>query len=220
MCLLLCGDVGFVSIDCGSSQTKIYTDALGITWTPDSIRWPEINGFSNTSQAIPSTTSLSKGQMPYESMRYFQPGKAMNANKFCYSLEATGGSYYLVRAAFWSGGTQLPYNTRKRNAVSFQMIVDTYEGQEIDISLPQSDVWIEEMYVRAQGSSVMVCLSAASDTSDAPFINSLELRPLGNDALGVVTMVKSTNTALRLVDRQDFGAPTTSPAVLRSGTRQ
>ena len=204
-----------MSIDCGSSQTKSYNDALEITWTPDAVRWPEIDGFSKTSQDIPLTTSLSKGQTPYTSMRYFQPGKTMNASKFCYSLGATGGSYYLIRAAFWSGGTQLPYNTQSRNAVSFQMIVDTYEAQEIDISLPQSDVWIEEMYIRAQGSSVMVCLSAASDTSDAPFINSLELRPLGNNALGVVSMVKSTNTALRLVDQQKFGASSTSPAVLR-----
>ena len=206
-----------MSIDCGSSQTQSYPDALGITWTPDAIRWPEIDGFSKTSQDIPSTTSLSRGQTQYRSMRYFQPEKAMNASKFCYSLQATGGSYYLVRAAFWSGGsTRLPYNTRTNDAVAFQLIVDTYEGQKIVISLPQSDVWIEEMYVRAQSSSVMVCLSAASDTSDAPFINSLELRPLGNETLGVVSMVKSTNTALRLVDRQDFGAPDTSPAVLRS----
>ena len=203
-----------MSIDCGSSNTKSYPDALGITWTPDAVGRPEIDGFSNTIQGIPLTTPLSKGQAAYGSMRYFQPVKAMNASKFCYSLEATGGSYYLVRAAFWSGGTQLPYTTRTNDAVRFQMIVDTYEGQEIVISLPQSDVWIEEMYVRAQASFVMVCLSAASDMSDAPFINSLELRPLSNNALGLVSMVKSTNTALRLVDRQDFGR--TSTNVLRS----
>ena len=206
-----------MSIDCGSSQTQSYPDALGITWTPDAVRWPEIDGFSDTIQGILLTTALSKGQTPYESMRYFPPDKAMNASKFCYSLQATGGSYYLVRAAFWSGGaTRFPYNTRTNGAVSFHMIVDTYQAQEIVLSLPQSDVWIEEMYVRAQSSSVMVCLSAASDTSDVPFINSLELRPLGNETLGVVAMVKSSNTALRLVDRQNFGAPSSSPAVLRS----
>ena len=205
-----------MSIDCGSSNTKSYPDALGITWTPDSISLPEIDGFSKTIQAIPVTTSLSRGQTPYGSMRYFQSGNAMNTNKFCYSLQATGGSYYLVRATFWSGGTRLPYDTRKTNAVSFQIIVDTYEGQEIVISLPQSDVWIEEMYIRAQGSSVMVCLSAASNTRDAPFINSLELRPLSNNGLGLVSMVKSTNTAVRLVDRQNFGEQTTSAAVVRS----
>ena len=93
ICFLLCGDVGFVSIDCGSSHTKRYTDALGITWKLDTICFLENAGFSDTSQEILLTMLLSRGQTPYGSVRYFQPHKAMNPTKFYYSLQATGGNY-------------------------------------------------------------------------------------------------------------------------------
>lgn len=206
-----------MSYDCGSSQSSNYLDpdGSGITWTPDGLKWPGLEAVSSTS----SVTGLTSSVSPYLlTMRYF-PTRAMNATKFCYSLQVSEGNYYLVRAVFWSGGgVTLPYKTLRNGIVRFSVIVDTYVVQEIVITLPQSDAWIEEMYVRAQSSLLKVCLSAASATSDVPFINSLELRSLGgSDALTLVSLVKVTGKPVRLVNRQDFGVSpsSTNPLIPR-----
>jgi hypothetical protein len=83
------------------------------------------------------------------------------------------------------------------------MIVDTYAGVQINITLPQSSPLTEEMYVRVQNgsTSISVCFSAATSDSDAPFISALELRPLPA-TLTSVAMVSKTNTALRRVSEQ------------------
>jgi hypothetical protein len=74
------------------------------------------------------------------------------------------------------------------------------------------------MYVRVQNgsTSVSVCFSAAdSDSSDAPFVSALELRPLPAE-LTSVAMVNKTGTALRRAARADFGAdPNNAPAIIR-----
>ena len=129
--------------------------------------WPDIGSWSGTAN-VSLPTSLAD-QTQYGTLRYFptQQHKALNQSKFCYSLPATAGSYYLIRASFWMGSKEL-YDTLVSGQIRFRVIVDTYEGVEVVINFPQSNPWFEEMYIPTQSgkTSVSVCLSAASDSSD------------------------------------------------------
>ena len=206
---------GFLSIDCGSPDATNYTDpSTQIQWTPDASLWADIGGWSATAVVSPPTSM--KDQKQYTTLRYFPQNKVLNHSKFCYNLPAVEGSYYLIRATFWLGLTSL-YKTHVSGQIRFRVIVDTYEGVEVIINFPQSNPWFEEMYIPAQSgrSSVSVCLSAASDSSDMPFINSLELRPLPS-TMKPVEMIKNTNYALRTVWREDSGAYSDVPPILRS----
>ena len=178
-----------------------------INWTSDTLKWPEIKKWSFTRVVNPPTT-MTGDLVHFSTLRYFLANKAMNQSKFCYTLPAIAGNYYLIRASFWYGPSTAPfYAIRTRNQISFHMIVDTYEGVEILIDLPQLNPWFEEMYVRALtgSSSVSVCLSAASGSSDPPFINSLELRPLLSN-MSSVKFINASNIALRAVDRKYFNS--------------
>ena len=211
--------VGFLSIDCGSSQTTNYTDALGIEWAPDNAIWPEISGWSLTSTVTPPVGDTTGGDK-YKTLRYFPSADAstLKQSKFCYTLPATGDAYYLIRATFWYGtsATTTLYDTRVPGSISFRVMVDTYTGTWITIALPQSSPLTEEMYIRAQSgsSSVSVCFSAASEDSDAPFVSALELRPLPSKMTSVA-MINDTNTALRTAARDDFGASPDAPPIIR-----
>jgi hypothetical protein len=180
---------------------------------------------------VSAPTGNATGGEKFRTLRYFpQPvangtsssSSFTSASKFCYVLPATSSSsgYYLIRASFWYGtaATTTLYRTRVPGSISFRMIVDTYAGAQINVSLPQSDPLTEEMYVRVQNgsTSVSVCFSAADSggTSDAPFVSALELRPLPTD-LTSVNMVNKTGTALRRAERSDFGAATTAPPAIR-----
>ena len=97
------------------------------------------------------------------------------------------------------------------------MIVDSYEGVEVVINFPQSNPWFEEMYIPTQSgkTSVSVCLSGASDSSDVPFINSLEMRPLPL-TMHSVELIKNFSYALRTIWREDSGTTSAVPPILRS----
>jgi hypothetical protein len=133
----------------------------------------------------------------------------INQTKFCYNLPTRSDQYYLIRATFWYGDATVAklYPTRVQGLISFRMIVDTYMGMQINVSLPQTSPLVEEMYIKPLGgsSSVSVCLSGVSDDSDAPFISTLELRPLAS-TLSPLPMIASTGTALRTLARVDYGA--------------
>jgi hypothetical protein len=176
---------------------------LGIEWAPDAAVWPDIGRWSKTAAVSPPSNGTTGDELP-----------------------AIGGDFYLVRATFWYGTsiTTTIYSTRVPGTISFRMIVDTYVGEQISISLPQNSPLTEEMYVRAQSgssTSISVCFSAAADSdgsassdSDAPFVNALELRPLPA-TLTSVMMLNATNTALRRADRSDFGAFLDAPPIIR-----
>ena len=157
-------------------------------------------------------------QRQYSTLRYFPSNnKALNQSKFCYNLAATAGNFYLIRASFWYGSSTALGTTRSSGTIRFHVIVDTYEGVEIAINLPQTYPWFEEMYIRALSGkdSIAVCLSAASDSSDVPFISSLELRPLPSTMMSV-QVVQNNSYALRTVVRQDSGTSSPNPPILRS----
>jgi hypothetical protein len=220
---------GFVSIDCGSSQTTNYSDALGIEWAPDAAMWPDIGSRSATADIVPPADDRDgSGGLVYRTLRYFPPidfaanvsssssSSAVNQTKFCYTLPARAGGFYLLRATFWYGvsASTTLYETRAPGVISFRSIVDSYLGPQVSISLPQTYPTFQELYVRALGSSLSYCLSAAAADSDAPFINTLELRPLP-ERMTPVAMINSTSTALLTIARADYGASADAPSIIR-----
>ena len=211
---------GFLSIDVGSTETSNYTDpTTGIVWTPDTILWPQIAEWSTTSILGPPSDN-SADQKQYQSFRYFKPPQKSTGipspTKFCYSLPAQANKYYLIRVSFWCSTNLTSASTRVGGALSFYIIIDSYVGPRIDILLPQTSAYVEEYYVQAlNGStSVNLCLSGESDVSDAPFVNSIELRPLV-DTLSAIKVLKSSNSALRGPIRYDLGAADKSPPIIR-----
>ena len=211
---------GFLSIDVGSTETANYTDpTTGIVWTPDTILWPEITHWSTTSTPGTPLSQLAN-QKQYQSFRYFKPPRELagspSPSKFCYSLPAQANKYYLIRVFLWCGTNLASASTRVPGVLSFHIIIDSYVGPRIDILLPQTNAYVEEYYVQAlDGSkSVNLCFSAESDVSDAPFVNSIELRPLV-DKLNAIKVLNSSNSALRAMSRYDLGAADNSPPIIR-----
>ena len=117
---------GFLSIDCGLSDTTNYTDpSTQIQWASDAARWPDIGNWSATAVVSPPTSMADQKQ--YTTLRYFPRNKALNQSKFCNNLPAIGGNYYLICATFWLGLTTL-YKTHDSAQIRFRVIVDTYKG--------------------------------------------------------------------------------------------
>ena len=186
-----------------------------IEWAPDALIWPDIRNWSSTAQVSPPTTMADQRQ--YSTLRYFPSNnKALNQSKFCYNLAATAGNFYLIRASFWYGSSTALGTTRSSGTIRFHVIVDTYEGVEIAINLPQTYPWFEEMYIRVQSDrdSIVMCLSAASNSSDVSFISSLELRPLPLTMMSV-QLIQNISYAMHKVVPQDSCTSSANPPILR-----
>ena len=102
----------FLSIDCGSSHKSTYTNPLtgtDVIWTPDTTISPDIGKWSATIANVSRPPNMTDEQQ-YSTLRYFptttsssSSSKALNQSKFCYTLPAIAGNYYLIRASFWYG---------------------------------------------------------------------------------------------------------------------
>ena len=216
---------GFLSIDIGSAETTNYTDtATGILWTPDLGLWPDIADWSTTYTSLappPSSSSSDVSQAKhYQSFRYFkppgEPARSPSPAKFCYSLPAQANKYYLIRVSFWCSSNLASALTRVPGVLSFYILIDTYVGPQINISLPQTFAVVEEFYVQAldRSMSVNLCFSTESGVSDAPFVNTIELRPL-TGTLNAIKVLDSSMSALRALVRYNLGAADNSPPILR-----
>lgn len=79
---------GFVSVDCGGKES--YTDEIGLEWTPDT---QMVSGET----ANISVTNETRKQ--YQTLRYFPA----DSRKYCYTLNVTKRTRYLIRATFLYG---------------------------------------------------------------------------------------------------------------------
>lgn len=152
-----------MSIDCGAKAA--YTDNItGITWVPD-------DAYIKT--GIISTniiTQLKGAPRQHQTLRYFPKVQT----KFCYELNATNGTTYLVRATFLYGD----YNGGTTSTPSFQLHIDT---SNVGLIKPDnSSNWkaVIEVTMSAVASIIYVCLAPTLPGVDVPFINSIELREL------------------------------------------
>ncbi|MCO5611004.1 hypothetical protein L7F22_065252 [Adiantum nelumboides] len=192
-------DEGFISLDCGS-QSSSYTDENGIEWLADTelMREGEAVQVGTHSLRVLSSTRVFAG----------------NASKYCYSLSSYGGgvqrkAFFLIRASFWSGTSPLYKPQGADGNFRFKLLIDADEWTDVEVPYFGNETWrFQEMYVRTQRSSIDVCLARNSPDGDAPFISTLELRPVPSALTPAIYMNLTGTDALYLSDsRKDYTTP-------------
>ncbi|MCD9560129.1 hypothetical protein HAX54_018603, partial [Datura stramonium] len=155
LCVFSVSADGFVSLDCGSSET--YTDENSIVWSGD-----EEYMSNGESYVVQSNNSVSHVM---DSLRVFT-----SRNKNCYLIKVEKGGRVLIRASFNYGNYD-----GKSNPPSFSL---QFDGNDWAIVNTMSDqlVYYETIYV-VKGDSLSVCL-AQTLADQFPFISALEVRSL------------------------------------------
>lgn len=157
--VLVNGQDGFISIDCGTSEANL---SGNISWLPDS-----------NYIVLGSASNVKNATLPYDTLRYF-PNKAIN--KSCYVFKTTANSPYLVRAGFLYGN----YDNLSVNGLpSFDLLFDSNLWTNVSFN-DVNEIVSHEMIVLAMGENTSVCV-ARSNTDYDPFISSLEIRPLSTN---------------------------------------
>ncbi|XP_030542497.1 probable LRR receptor-like serine/threonine-protein kinase At1g67720 [Rhodamnia argentea] len=144
---------GSVSLDCGGSQS--FTDEIGLEWTPDD---------QFTFGEITNVSLANETRTQYTTLRYFPADN----RKYCYTLNVTTRTRYLIRATFLYG------NFDSDNVYpSFEISLGPTYWSTIAIS-DASTIEVRELIFLASDPTIDVCLSNA--TTGKPFISTLELR--------------------------------------------
>lgn len=175
-----CSETGFLSIDCGG--TEQYVDDIGLEWTPD-------NRFVFGKTALISVPNEDRKQ--YSTVRYFP----VDNQKYCYTLNVTTRTRYLLRATFLYGyfdnGTVFP---------KFDISLGPTPWSTIIIS-DANTIESEELVLLAASPTISLCLSNA--TTGQPFISTLELRQFNGS---LYSTVYESQFFLSLSARINFGA--------------
>lgn len=177
----------FISIDCGG--TAYFTDnTTGLQWIPDV-------GSVTSGKAVKINVST-ETRRQYQSLRYFPADN----KKYCFALNTTERTRYLVRATFLYG------NFDNSSAYpKFDLYLDTTHWATITIATA-TDVYVEEIILRAASSAINVCVLDAS--TGVPFISTLELRVL-NDSMYATDFEE--DFFLKVTARINFGARSKEP---------
>ncbi|KAH7656848.1 Non-specific serine/threonine protein kinase protein [Dioscorea alata] len=171
---------GFLSIDCGG--TEQYVDDIGLEWTPDN-RFV----FGKTAQiSVPN-----EDRKQYSTVRYFP----VDDQKYCYTLNVTTRTRYLLRATFLYG-----YFDNGRVFPKFDISLGPTPWSTIIIS-DANTIESEELVFLAASPTISLCLSNA--TTGQPFISTLELRQFNGS---LYSTVYESQFFLSLSARINFGA--------------
>ncbi|KAG8365967.1 hypothetical protein BUALT_Bualt17G0027000 [Buddleja alternifolia] len=177
----------FTSIDCGA--TTSYTDnTTGLPWISDSIT-------NNQGISVRLENTYGNSQQ-YQTRRDFPTDN----KKYCYTLTTQERRRYIVRATFVYG-TSVSGGTYPK----FQLYLDATKWSTVTV-MESSRVYVNEMIIRAQSSSIDVCLCCA--TTGSPFISTLEMRPLN---LSMYATDYEDDFYLKVAQRVNFGAPSQEP---------
>ncbi|XP_019191300.1 PREDICTED: probable LRR receptor-like serine/threonine-protein kinase At1g67720 [Ipomoea nil] len=176
---------GFVSLDCGGNDN--FRDELGLEWTPD---YQMVNG------ELANISVANETRLQYQTLRYFPADN----RKYCYSLNVTVRTRYLVRATFLYG------NFDNNNVYpKFDISLGATHWATIVIS-DASTIEYQELIFLATDPTISVCLSNA--TTGQPFISTLELRQFN----GSMYLTPSENSNFLSVSaRINFGADSDAP---------
>lgn len=137
----------------------------------------------------------STGSTQYRTRRDFP----VDGNKYCYTLSVQQRRRYIVRATFQYVDS---LGTEEGAYPKFQLYLDATKWTTVTI-FDASRVYVKEMIVRALSNSADVCLCCA--TTGAPFISTLELRPLN---LSMYATDYEDRFFLEVATRVNFGAAT------------
>lgn len=143
---------GFVSLDCGGEG--VFTDELGLEWTPDQLNYGETSFISVANDK----------RKQYSTLRHFPA----DSRKYCYTMNVTSRTRYLLRATFLYG------NFDDNNVYpKFDISLGATHWSTIVIS-DATTIEMRELIFLATSPTASVCLSNA--TTGQPFISTLELR--------------------------------------------
>lgn len=173
---------GFISIDCGQPQQNYTDDVTGITYVSDSTMID-----TGESKPLPAskTNSVSK-QLWY--VRSFPEGE-----KNCYTVAATRGKRYLIRARFMYGN----YDS-KNELPEFDLYLGVTFWATIRFG-DDSEVIDQEIIHVLSSDSIYLCLLKTSST---PFISAIELRLIWNE------IYETESGSLLFYFRNDLGSLT------------
>uniref|UniRef100_A0A0E0FB73 non-specific serine/threonine protein kinase n=1 Tax=Oryza meridionalis TaxID=40149 RepID=A0A0E0FB73_9ORYZ len=176
---LLCG---FISLDCGGDGD--FTDDIGIQWTSDD---KFVYGGKTANLSV-------QNDLPKQlkTVRYFP----VDDRKYCYTMNVSERTRYLVRATFLYGNFEnsniFPKFDLSLGATPWTTVV------VYDDTTPT----VVEAIILASAPTLSVCLSNAS-TGQAPFISTLELRQLNGS---LYETDYENQFFLKLSARINFGA--------------
>ncbi|KAL5576856.1 hypothetical protein UlMin_018555 [Ulmus minor] len=176
---------GFISIDCGTSNSSYTDETTGISYVSD-VNFTE-NG---ENKEITPAYKVQTDEKQFWSVRSFSQGI-----RNCYSLKPIQGknNRYLIRARFMYG------NYDNKNQIP---TFDLYLGVNLWNTVVLNNAWTpltEEIIHSPLSDTIYVCL--VNTGSGTPFISVLELRPLDND-----TYQSENGSSLQLFNRIDFGS--------------
>ncbi|GMH10103.1 hypothetical protein Nepgr_011944 [Nepenthes gracilis] len=176
---------GFVSLDCGGNRS--FTDELGLQWVSD-------DQFIYGETAYISASNETRRQ--YMTLRFFPA----DDRKYCYTLNVTSRTRYLVRATFLYG------NFDNNNVYpKFDISLDATPWSTIVIS-DANTAEVREMIFLALDPTISVCISNA--TTGQPFISTLELRQFNGSMYDTDF---ENQCYLSVSARINFGAPDETP---------
>ncbi|PIN07495.1 Non-specific serine/threonine protein kinase [Handroanthus impetiginosus] len=184
LCILsISADMGFYSIDCGSSTS--YKDGNLIDWTGDD----EYRGNNGESHSVSSSNSISHVM---DTLRVFTTGK-----KNCYHIGSVKQGRVLVRASFYYGN----YDS-KSLPPTFDLHFDGNHWTTVETS--STEVVYHEVTYVMKTNSISVCI-AQTNPGEFPFISALEVRSLESDMYSHI----GDSLPLLLRRRIAFGANST-----------
>uniref|UniRef100_A0A0E0BR96 Protein kinase domain-containing protein n=1 Tax=Oryza glumipatula TaxID=40148 RepID=A0A0E0BR96_9ORYZ len=172
----------FISLDCGGDGD--FTDDIGIQWTSDD---KFVYGGKTANLSV-------QNDLPKQlkTVRYFP----VDDRKYCYTMNVSERTRYLVRATFLYGNFEnsniFPKFDLSLGATPWTTVV------VYDDTTPK----VVEAIILASAPTLSVCLSNAS-TGQAPFISTLELRQLNGS---LYETDYENQFFLKLSARINFGA--------------
>ncbi|POO01581.1 Mitogen-activated protein kinase kinase kinase [Trema orientale] len=175
---------GFVSLDCGGTDS--YKDEIGLQWSPDRVTYGETASISVANET----------RRQYQTLRHFPA----DSRKYCYTLNVTPRTRYLIRASFLYG------NFDDNNVYpKFDISLGATHWATIVIS-DANLIETRELIFLASTPTVSVCLSNA--TTGQPFISTLELRQFNGS---VYYTEYEEEYYLSVSARINFGADSEAP---------
>ncbi|KAL4194285.1 hypothetical protein AMTRI_Chr05g67850 [Amborella trichopoda] len=177
LAILVYGQQGFISIDCGYVEQDYMDPNTMITYTSDA-------KYIDTGESMRNLNSALSSQ--YQSLRRFTQGK-----RNCYNVTSLASNRkYLIRASFVHGNYDSSFQIPK---------FDLYLGVDLWYSVSfqsfSDQVWAEIISL-IKSDHVVVCL--VNTGHGTPFINVLELRPLPSFMYTIVNGSWSLTTLHRI----------------------
>ncbi|XP_026397094.1 probable LRR receptor-like serine/threonine-protein kinase At1g05700 [Papaver somniferum] len=187
----------FLSIDCGSSSLKPYTDDNSIVWVGDD---PYIRSGETHKVMIDAPDVEAWDSRVMSSLRAFPTRK-----KNCYSIDidkkaqdSTTVERVLVRASFYYGNYD-----NKLNPPTFNLQFNGNSWSQI-ITDQDDIIYTEMIYSLNNGNNINICL-AQTEPDNIPFISALEVRSVDRSSYHYV----DSTYPLFFFERIAFGANTT-----------